>query len=441
MKQGLSWVAFAIMGTLVPTVSGAGEKVSFSEVWRKVEAGSPSRKAAEQELETARVAAERSGRHWFPMLYLDGRVYNTNDPGLSLFSTLAQRQMAPTDFSPDRLNHPDGLTYGKATVGMGWSLFEGGLRVSQRSAAEKMKAAREMQVGATRVQIYAEAARVYGTVAAEEQKRRELESLDEALDQVITRYRIGAKENPVGYSGLLGLRSVKNRVSGAIAENSAKTGALRDALDKMATGLPDGWQPEMESVEAYARRYLAVKEVPRAGSSYQVESYALMAEAAREARGAELAKFLPRVGLFAEGNLNRGNRDTATSYVAGGYLQWDLFVAPNIGAVKQAESAAAAAEARADEARLHESIQSEGSRQAALALETNLKVLQDSSALLSEQTDVAKKLFLNGSMNALQLAEVLNRRLDLIVSFAQAKAEYLAMRATLVKNSKGVSHE
>ena len=418
------------------STSSFAKELPFTELWSKIEASSPTQKASEFELEAARTASARAGRHWYPYVYADAKGYTTNDPGLSLFSTLGQRQMLSTDFMPDKLNHPESNFYEKVSLGAALPLFEGGTRVAQSDAAKKMSTAKEFESKANHLKLYTETVKIYGNIITELQSRRALESLLEVLDHVIAHYKIGSKENPVGYSGLLGLKSVRNRVSGSIVENESKIVAYREALEKMSEGLPEKWTPVEMSTLEYATKYLNISlDSDLLKPSYRVEGFASMAEAAQDAIRVERAKFMPKVGLFVEGDLLSGKRDTATSYVGGAYLQWDLFLAPNFGAIHQAENTSAAAQAHVDEARLYEGIETKGNISASQALESNLKILDESSNLLDEQTKVAKKLFLSGAMNALQLAEVLNRRTDLISSLGTARTEYLKVKATLANNT------
>ncbi|MGK5085588.1 TolC family protein [Bdellovibrionota bacterium FG-1] len=435
-----SFLLFLLLLSPYSTAAAPAVVVGFSELWAKIEAHSPTQQAAEFELDAAKTAADRSGRHWFPLVYLEGRTFATNDPGVSLFSTLSQRAMSPMDFSPDNLNHPDTLRYEKLTLGVNLPLFEGGTRVAQHAAAQKMSDAKGFEGKAMKLKIYTESARLYGEIVAAEQTHQKLTVLAEVVDQVVSHYRVGGKDNPVGYSGLLGLKSVRHRISGALIENRAKWTAMREALGRMAGSLPENWAPAPLPTLVFVQKYLDVKiSTKTPPDSYRVLSFEQMASAAGDSVGVERAKFLPKVGLFAEGSLNHGNRDSATSFVGGAYLQWDLFMAPNFGAVHQAESTRGAAQAHVDELRLQEGIENQGNLQAVEALEANLKILDDSSALLDEQTLYAKKLFLSGAMNALQLAEVLNRRTDLIASFGAAKTQYLQTKASLVNN--GVIHD
>ena len=64
-------------------------------------------------------------------------------------------------------------------------------------------------------------------------------------------------------------------------------------------------------------------------------------------------------------------------------------------------------------------------------LEKNLVLLEKSDNLLKEQTQNAMKLFRSGMLSALQLAEVINRRVDLIDNKNKAEAQYLDVYSRL----------
>jgi outer membrane protein TolC len=161
----------------------------------------------------------------------------------------------------------------------------------------------------------------------------------------------------------------------------------------------------------------------------------LGAESLDQAKDGEKAKFLPRLGLFAQGDLYGGNRAAATSYSSGAYLQWDLFSAPNFGAIGQAEHQAAAAQAKADELKNKLASDHVAAESGAKASERSLTLLDESADLLEEQTQTARGLFRSGSINALQLVEVLNRRADLLVNRAQVELQLAQMKAALFMTS------
>ncbi len=159
------------------------------------------------------------------------------------------------------------------------------------------------------------------------------------------------------------------------------------------------------------------------------------AESMEKMEGAENARILPKVALFGEGYLNGGDRSSATGYVAGAYLQWDLLDIPNFGAGEQAADSAQAAKARAEDLKQRARMDKVQAQESLGALKSNLELMDDSSRLLEEQTETAKSLFKNGSINALQLVEVLARRADLITSRAQVEMNLVQARISLAVNS------
>jgi hypothetical protein len=58
-------------------------------------------------------------------------------------------------------------------------------------------------------------------------------------------------------------------------------------------------------------------------------------------------------------------------------------------------------------------------------LEKSLVLIEDSDKILKEQTSNAMRLFRSGMLNALQLAEVINRRVDLIENKYKIESQYL----------------
>lgn len=58
-------------------------------------------------------------------------------------------------------------------------------------------------------------------------------------------------------------------------------------------------------------------------------------------------------------------------------------------------------------------------------LEKSLVLIEDSDKILKEQTSNAMRLFRSGMLNALQLAEVINRRVDLIENKDKIESQYL----------------
>jgi hypothetical protein len=246
-------------------------------------------------------------------------------------------------------------------------------------------------------------------------------------------YQLGQKSNPVGYSGLLGMKSFANRVAGLIDQWQAQEKAAFAVLREM--GIQDqSWSPQNLETREFIDQYFPIP------SSLEKASYKSLAQtqgvkASQEASKMERAKYLPRVGAFAESYLFQGSRDTANGSTAGLYLQWNLFDPSDYGSYSEAKLKALAAE-KMNQA----SIQQEKAERSALveeqqSLRANLNRLADSDRLLAEQSRVSTTLFKNGSIGALQFVEILNRRTDLIAQETEAELALLKATAALVSKS------
>ncbi len=424
-------------------------RYSFTSIWKLVREKSPDIKAAGSDLEEARIHQTRTSRHWYPRVFAEGRVYSTNDPTLSFISLLGQRQITMQDFAAQTLNQPGRIFFERGTLGLDLPLYEGGSKVAGFKAASKMTEAKAYELKSAEIAQYTAIATTYSSLLSLRNQQEDLEKLMSDIEVTLAQYKIGSKSNPVGYSGLLGLKTLRNRLQGLLTENLSKATALRENIRIVAEELPESWTPKFEAPRDFILAHLNPS--PRAQESTKndesapasVRAMHLAAEALDEAKAAEKARFLPKVGLFGTGDLYGGNRGTGTSYTGGAYLQWELFSASNFGATSQAEHSAAAAHARAEG--MNERTRMERSRafQTGSTLEKNLTLMDESTKLLEEQTTAAKELFRNGSINALQLVEVMSRRVDLVVSRTEAQMGLAQARANLFVNSdlEGVSYE
>ncbi len=402
---------------------------SFADVWRFAKARSPEITAADHELQAAKINEARQSRHWYPRVYAEGRVFSTNDPALTFMSLLGQRQIAAPDFSPSALNQPGNGVFERGTLGFDLPLFEGGAKMAAADAATHAAEASRHGRNSAQNKQYAEIATAYVSLLVLESQRRELSQLADGVKDTLDRYRIGAKSNPVGYSGLLGLKNLRNRIQGLLVDNEAKRSEIRDRVRVVATDLPSDWTPISEDLGTFIEKHMP--STVKAGRSASENVAYATAEAMEKMKGAERARFLPKIGLFGTGDLYGGSRNTATSYTGGAYVQWDLFSAQNFGAMGQAEHQAAAALARADGESRRAELARSGARHAIGSLEKNLTLMDESAKLLQEQTTTARGLFRNGSITAMQLVEVLARRADLLTSRADAQLGLIQARATL----------
>lgn len=432
-----------LLFSLLPLVVAAStkEQYSFPVLWRLARENEPELRAASQDFEAARIYEQRLERHWYPRLFLDARAYFTNDPVLSFMSVMGQRQITSSDFLPQSLNWPGHNVFERGTLGLDFPLYEGGAKVVAARASVKMTEAKFLELRSTEIAQYAELANAYSSILSLLAQKTELQKLDDNLREVVTKYTVGSKSNPVGYSGLLGLKNLRNRLSGILIENVAKTVSLQEKIRIKTKSIPEKWHPLSQDVKDFMKEYLSVKSENDAPAS--VRAMHVAAESAEIAKDMEKAKFLPRMGLFATGDLYAGKRATNASATGGVYFQWDLFSAPNIGAISQAEHAAASAAARADAFDDNTRTARTDSEQTKNSLEKNLSLMEESSKLLAEQSAMAEVLFRNGSINALQLTEVLARRTDLIIARTNAELALAQVRSNLLvqTNASGVPYE
>lgn len=410
---------------LLPSM-GWAQTQTFDQVWKKISEKSYSVESASQQAQADEIALSRADDHWLPRVYAGAKWFGTNDSAQVLFSNLGQRSVEAADFVPAQLNEPgfDGFLQGN--VGLDWAVYEGGAKSKQVSMMKLISQSSQLETKAQKNQEYAQTAKHYGHLVLIQEAQLALESLSEKIKQLIAQYQVGAKQNPVGYSGLLGLKGVLNRVEGNQSQFSAESSGSKAWIDsKMedeAAWNPEGIFPKVVSNFTMDKT---------ATSSHVLESYRLKAQSMSLSGKMEKARYMPRVGLFAQNQFYQGSRDFENSQTLGLYLNWNLFDPDSSGRVKEA-----VARARAMETKVLAQAQEEKSATAQLesskiALEKSLSLLDNSESLLEEQTREAMKLFKNGMITALQLSEVLNRRVDLIEQRKQARQSYLNVLSQL----------
>ena len=168
------------------------ETIEFEDFWKAVEIHSFSQKAKVLEVKASEIAKNRSDRHWLPRIYTDVRAYNTNDPALNLLGKLGQRSATDADFSTssartrvgnfldsnnqpyntlnsdtanmfakDTLNHPGSNTYSRGSLGLDFSIYEGGASQAMSKLQEKRALGLKFEKANIKDQEYIQSARFY----------------------------------------------------------------------------------------------------------------------------------------------------------------------------------------------------------------------------------------------------------------------------------------
>ncbi len=438
--------------------------LEFSKIWDKIQTHSHTQKALVLESKAALQSKQKAAKHWYPRVYVDARAYNTNDPAMNFFSILGQRSARESDFStksvrnrpsnfldtnnnlyqnpnyntlnlfaPDNLNYPGSNTYQRGTLGIDLPLYEGGSKSSIQKAYEKQAEGKKLEIQFVSLSEYANYAAMYGTLSVLYDFQDKLTALEKTVKGIIARYQLNNRGNPLGYSGGLGLRSLKNRLEGFREENSAKIKSIREILEVVASDLPENWsikyQPSITFVEQYLKYQPAEK-------SFMAKAMKAYTESVENQAKAEQARVLPKVGVYTEGYVYRGDRAIANAYNAGFYVQMNLYSPGDLETIEEANLKSKAMQERTLELEKMEEAKVKSLLEMEQALKKNLELLNENNKLLDEQITVAQQLFSNGALNALQLSEVLSRKADVIYAKMNLESEYLKTRAALVTMSE-----
>jgi outer membrane protein TolC len=431
MKKNISTLV-----VLLATITSQAETLSFTSVWKQINEVSVAQEASRLQTQSLDEAQSRASRHWLPKLYLDAKSYQTNDPGASFFGLLEQRSITQSDFNPDSINHPDSHLYTRGALGIDLPLYEGGMKSSQVDLYSHSVLAQKNTTLQTQIEQYAMVGQSYGALAVLEQQKNKLQVLGSEISRLIGGYKLGSRSNPVGYSGLLGMKSLANRINGLINQYEAQTKAYYAALNEM--GLKETqWSPESMDSNTFVNRYFVTSlSAAEAQSSYKIQSAKENVKAGEEAANMEKARFLPRVGAFAEAYVFNGNRDTANGYNAGLYLQWNLFDPSDFGRLREAKLKSMAAAKYSEASEQQERAERAGLQESLKSLRQNIDLLNDSHKLLVEQSKTATMLFKNGSINVLQFVEILSRRVDLIHQQSEAELGLIKAASQMITQQK-----
>ncbi len=411
------------------SLSSEANVKTVDELWGEIFQKSYQQKSLGQEKEANEQGLARAERHWLPRAYVSGQWFNTNDPTQVFFNQLGQRAVEQADFNPSVLNRPGQKIFRFGSLGIDLPLYEGGMKQSQSTLFDHLVKSSEMELKAKKSEEYSEFSRQYGTVLISTQMNDRLKSLQGQLEKVLKSYQVGSQSNPMGYSGLLGLKGVLNRIEGILSETELKKGNAQNWINTKRQNA-EAWTP---ATTQKVTDFIAENLSARTSTSYSsmILSQELKVRTLEEMKDMEKARFLPRIGLFAQNNLYSGNRDTATSQAYGLYVMWDLFNSDSYGRVGEANAKSMAAQAKLQAYKQEEQIMLSQLSESKTTLEKNLVLIDKSDSLLEEQSQNAVKLFGSGMMNALQLAEVINRRVDLLENKSLALTQYLDINSRL----------
>ncbi|WP_108975778.1 TolC family protein [Leptospira ryugenii] len=451
-------------------VSLSAEGISFAEIWKMVETHSYQRKAKTLEAKAGELAKERSDRHWLPRIYTDVRTYHTNDPALNLLGKLGQRQANDADFSTsssrlrpgnyldssnqpytnlnsdtanifakDTLNYPGYNTYSRGSLGLEFSLYEGGSSEAYSKLQEKRSIGLRWEVEAIKDREFANTARYYRGIQSIQEFLARIDQIKKTEARFQSSYQLANRGNPVGYSGYLALKSLKNRLLTMEKESAALLLEFKDSLSVLSglsaqeiSPIPSDLFPFLESEFPYLPNE-AQTNVSKAMGAY-TEGEILKSDL-------EMAKFLPKVGLYSEANAYSGARSTQTAYNAGVYVQMNLYSPKELGSVEEAKLNAEAAKQKFADLKEKELHLLKILRARESSLRESYALVKESLKNQEEQVSYMQRLFQSGAITAIQFAEVLNRSADLAKALLDIELNYLSVRTEFHLFQEGKSNE
>lgn len=398
---------------------------TFREIVAKVQSQGQSR-AAGLELQAQTIARERSERHIYPRVYVDARALQTNDATNAFMANLAQRSATIVDFLPDRLNRPGSTNLQKAALGVDLPLYEGGGKSAMAKVQKNIEDIRREDVALTMREEFATVLGLYASLLTIQESNQRLIALEAQTDQLLARYQLGSMANPVGYSGLLGLRALKNRLQSLRQTFQAQHKTAHYTLHVLS-GLPESWKYANVSLES-----LLHEASPGPISlSHKLRSLQAAGRTKESMIDVETARFLPRAGLFAEAVGAAGQRRSASAYNVGFYVTMNLFAPEDFGARSQAKLESEAVNGRIADLQRREEAEYRGLTSRIEVTKKNLALLDESERLLDEQIRTARELFRTGSIQLGQFVEILSRRADQIEQRATLSAELTRAHGSL----------
>ncbi len=463
------WKQFIIIFVVFPSI-GSAESLSFDELWKRVEEYSLGQKAKQFEFKASEIAKDRSDRHWLPRIYTDVRAYNTNDPALNLLGKLGQRSATDADFSTasarvrpgnfldsnnqpyntlnsdtanlfakDTLNNPGSNTYSRGSLGIDLAVYEGGASKAMSKIQEKRSLGLKFEKEAIRDREYANSAVFYRGLQSLLEYKLRLEQISKTETRFQSGYQLANKSNPVGYSGYLALKSLKNRLVSMDKETDVLLSDFKQNLSVLSGMEVQEIVSKDEELFSFVERYL-----PKTGEqSYSnfTKALGVYTEGESLKSDVEMSKFLPRVGVYSEANAYSGSRSTQAAYNAGFYVQMNLYNPKDMGSVEEANLQADAMRKKLEEAKNKEDAIYKNLSNQEIALKESYLLMKESLKNQEEQVIYMQRLFQSGAVNAIQFAEVLNRSADIARNLLDVELNYLKVRSEFHLLQRGAKNE
>lgn len=401
---------------LPPLVAVAQSNLNLSAIWQATQSAAPEITAAEQLLLVSQMAQKRQAAHWTPNLEMRLQSMHTDHPPSALFSWMGAGDLTNTDLTATALNDPGAHLFNQGTLSITLPLYEGGTKQALAKQAQQQSNMQALQLQQARLHTYLILVDRLACLIINSSSHQQVLQLHDEVDKLLSNYRLGQRQNPLGYSGMLGLRNVLNQATTLMNDNQSQILILRRQLEHAAPTLPPQWQFNIVEIQHFLTDAQGIAHIlqPTDKDLLTVQAAQSTAAIATTQVSNQRGRWLPQLGLRAATDIYAGGRGYGGSMTAGGYFYWQLLSADQLHIVAEAKQQAAAAATNVAWAQQQQQQARLAISQQHLTLIDTLKRLNESQRLLTEQSKIARDLFHSGAINALHLAEVMARRLELL---------------------------
>lgn len=377
-------VALLALPVLAPV---AGAQLTLRDALDRAEANAYVNRIADAATDARQAAALQPWRGILPTARVEAGFVRTADPLAAFGTRLRQRAVTPADFDPARLNFPEAVGNRSASLVLEQPLFNADAWLG-RSAASAAAKAQATAADWTRRETRTDVVRAFFGATLATEKRRTLESAEQAARAHVARATALADTGLVTRSDVLlaevraGEITTQRLAAAGDASHAQRALALLLGEPGTAYDLPDSL-PSAEGIRAL----VAGDTVDRApGQRADVRAAALAYDAASADLRRARSLYLPRLNGFARYDWN--DRDglfaNARAWTAGVMASWSPFagaaeIAEGRGASARARSAAAQRDAATANAQLERDRTREALQVALLQLEIAERAVQQSA--------------------------------------------------------------
>jgi hypothetical protein len=237
----------------------------------------------------------------------------------------------------------------------------------------------------------------------------------------------------LGYSGLLSLKGIQNKIDLIQLELNSNLNIVKSSL-KLIAGNPEmNFEPNSISFENLMQLYGSVPN--NSNHSFQVIAEKENSNSLKEQVTQQKSQYKPKIGIFGQENLAVGERGSQPSYFVGAYLKFN-FSPTDFGSGDETELLALAKQKNAENIALNDSLSLEQANNNIQKNNQKLVLLSKNDDILAEQLKVLMNLYQHGNANISQIAELMNKRIDILNEKYSCKQEILKSQLELMQRSQ-----